>query len=247
MRFVRRPPATDAPAALDALLVDGGIRAIYQPIVRFGDGAVVAYEALARGPENSRLESPAALFAAAREADRLDELDWACRAAAIEGALDAGLPDSVSLCINVHPAAAAAPCPEGLQATVDRGLATLQLVAELPEPALRARPVALLDAADGLREAGWRIALDDAGADVDGLAMLPLLAPELVKLDLALLAEHDPGHVAAVARGAARQVERGNAQVVAEGVEIAPHVALAHELGALLGQGWHLGVPGPLG
>ena len=47
-----------------------------------GSGQVAAYEALARGPVGSPLESPAALFATARVAGRLTELEWACRAAA---------------------------------------------------------------------------------------------------------------------------------------------------------------------
>jgi EAL domain-containing protein (putative c-di-GMP-specific phosphodiesterase class I) len=55
--------------ALDAALAPGGIRSVFQPIVDLDTGAVVAYEALARGPE-SPLERPDALFAAARAADR---------------------------------------------------------------------------------------------------------------------------------------------------------------------------------
>ena len=54
---------------------------MFQPIVELDTGRVVAYEALARGPEGP-LERPDLLFAAARTAGRLAELDEACRAAA---------------------------------------------------------------------------------------------------------------------------------------------------------------------
>ena len=64
---------------------------------------LAAYEALARGPVGSPLESPAALFATARIAGRLTELEWACRAAALQGALDANLGSQVSLFINCEP------------------------------------------------------------------------------------------------------------------------------------------------
>lgn len=72
---------------LDEVL-ESGLRADYQPVVHLESGAVLGYEALARGPAGSPLETPAALFAAARAAGRAAEVDWACRAAAIAGALD---------------------------------------------------------------------------------------------------------------------------------------------------------------
>jgi EAL domain-containing protein (putative c-di-GMP-specific phosphodiesterase class I) len=82
-----------APRALELerILAQGLVRSVYQPIVDLDTGEVVAYEALARGPEGSPLERPDRLFAAAREAGRVSDLDWACRAAALRGALDARL------------------------------------------------------------------------------------------------------------------------------------------------------------
>ena len=59
---------------------------MYQPIVELDSGRVVAYEALARGPVGP-LERPDLLFAAARPAGRLAELDELCRAAAFRGAV----------------------------------------------------------------------------------------------------------------------------------------------------------------
>ena len=57
------------------------VRSVFQPIVDLDTGSVVAYEALARGPQGP-LEDPGRLFAAAREQGLLAELDEACRAAA---------------------------------------------------------------------------------------------------------------------------------------------------------------------
>ena len=42
------------------------VRSVYQPVVNLVTGAVVAYEALSRGPEGSMLERPDQLFAARR-------------------------------------------------------------------------------------------------------------------------------------------------------------------------------------
>src|SRR3712207_7594742 len=40
-----------------------------------------------------------------------------------------------------------------------------------------------------VRELGWSIALDDVGADPMSLAFMPLLRPDVVKLDLRLVQE----------------------------------------------------------
>ena len=46
------------PGPLPQLLRSGGVRSLYQPIVDLDSGVPVAYEALARGPQGSPLESP---------------------------------------------------------------------------------------------------------------------------------------------------------------------------------------------
>jgi hypothetical protein len=88
---------------VDEIIDGGGVRAVYQPIVELGSGAVVAYESLARGPVDTALERPDLLFTAAREVGRVADLDWACRAAAVRGALAAGLSTDVGLFVNVEP------------------------------------------------------------------------------------------------------------------------------------------------
>ena len=94
-------PARRAAAELDRILATpGAVTAVYQPIVELASGEVVGYEALARGPEGSPLHRPDRLFAAAAAAGRVVELDWACRPAAVRGALDAGLGRGASLFLN---------------------------------------------------------------------------------------------------------------------------------------------------
>ena len=82
------------------VIEQGLVRSVYQPIVDLDSSTVVAYEALARGPRHSTLESPAALFAAAEHEGLAFELDWACREAALRGALEAGLPRTASRCFS---------------------------------------------------------------------------------------------------------------------------------------------------
>jgi hypothetical protein len=117
---------------------------------------------------------------------------------------------------------------------------------ELTERALTARPRALLDMVDRIRALGWGIAIDDVGADPDSLALLPLVRPDVIKLDLSLVQHQASAQVARIVSAVNAEAERSGSAVLAEGIETEEHVAVALSLGATLGQGWLLGRPGPL-
>ncbi len=101
------PPAAGAPAAgaasEGAVVASLDVRSVFQPVVRLGTGEVVGYEALARGSSANGPREPGDLFARARARDRVDELEWACRVAAVEGALEAGVEAPLVLFANVAP------------------------------------------------------------------------------------------------------------------------------------------------
>jgi diguanylate cyclase (GGDEF)-like protein/PAS domain S-box-containing protein len=242
-------PAEDAAeraAALDALLGGAGPRAVYQPIVELSSGDVVAYEALARGPEGSAVERPDRLFATARETGRLGELDWACSAAALRGALAAPLARPRRLFVNIEPEAVGLACPEHLVDVFDEAGEKLDVVLEITERALTARPADLLHLVDQVRTRGWGIALDDVGADVRSLALMPLIRPDVIKLDLRLVQEQPTTEIAEIVNAVNAERERTGALVLAEGIETDEHLHLARAMGATLGQGWLFGRPGPL-
>jgi EAL domain-containing protein (putative c-di-GMP-specific phosphodiesterase class I) len=67
--------SSDTRHELERILQTGGVRTVYQPIVDLHTRRPVGYEALARGPAGSILESAPALFNAARAENRLFELD----------------------------------------------------------------------------------------------------------------------------------------------------------------------------
>ena len=103
-----------------------------------------------------------------------------------------------------------------------------------------------MDAVDRLRTAGFGIALDDVGADERSLALLPLLRPDIVKLDLSLIHSHPSRMSGEVMNGVCAYAEATGAGVVAEGIENERHLLAAESLGATLAQGWYFGRPGPL-
>jgi len=244
-----QPPRAEragADLSLEAILAAGAIRPLFQPVVDLRSGAHVAYEALARGPLGSALERPDMLFETARRAGRLGELDWTCRVAALDAAEEAGLHEPLSLLVNVEPEALHVACPEHLQPSWARAERQRHVILEITERSLTARPTELLRAVGEMRERGWGIALDDIGADVRSLALMPLLSPDVLKLDLRLIHERPTTEIAAIVNAVNAHRERTGAQLVAEGIETPEHLAAALGMGATLGQGWLFGRPGPL-
>src|SRR4051794_18221479 len=134
------------------------IEPVYQPIVDLRDGHVVGYEALARANDGSGTATAATLFDSARAAGMVDELDRACREAALEGARVAGLGAPFALFVNADGRALEDDLP---------GIAPAgpTFVLDVTERALIERPEPLLRALTELRTRGWGISLDDVGAD----------------------------------------------------------------------------------
>ena len=235
-------PRTAAADTLDAVLASGGVRSVFQPIVEIDTGRVVAYEALARGPEGP-LERPDQLFGAARAAARLAELDQACRTAALRGAVEQGLTAPLTLFVNVEPEVLDQAPVETLLGLASAAPGRLRVVLEITERALAARPAELLRTVARVRSVGWGVAVDDVGAEPMSLAFMPLLRPDVVKLDLRLVQERPGPDVAEIMNAVNAYAERTGAVVLAEGIEHEQHLAMARGLGATLGQGWYFGRP----
>jgi EAL domain-containing protein (putative c-di-GMP-specific phosphodiesterase class I) len=214
-----------------------GLHCIYQPFVDLDTSAVLAFEALLRGPEGSGMQAPMALLDAARSAGRLADLERASLQASLADAarLSPGRP--VTLFVNLEPTTLTQRLEVVLDALTSRA-PHVQVVVEITERALADDVAGVLTGAERLRAAGCAIALDDVGVHPESLAFIPLLRPEVVKLDLRLLRTvKDPATV--VVAGAVRAyAEQAGAEVVAEGIETPDDLTRALVLGATLGQGW---------
>jgi EAL domain-containing protein (putative c-di-GMP-specific phosphodiesterase class I) len=214
------------------------VRTVYQPVVDLRDGHVVGYEALVRGGPENELHSPAELFEHARAADMVAEFDAALREAAVRGFQ---LNGSGPFALFLNAAA------ETLGDAAERIPSTRQtVVIEIPERALIANPDSLLHALTRFRVHGWGVAIDDVGADSRSLALMPLLYPDVIKLDLRRLNERDPADVARIVGAVGAESERRQALVLAEGIDSEEQLAAARAFGATLGQGYLLGEPAPL-
>ena len=232
--------AVEIHAGVADVIRDDAVETVFQPIVDLTTGDVVAHEALTRGPEGP-LQSPAALFDAARGAGLLAELDRACLAAALRAA-QARLPSPAMVFVNVEPEVLDFTSVGELASATD-AVSDVRVVLEVTERAVAARPAELLSTVARVRDLGWGIALDDVGADAASLAFMSLLLPDVVKLDLDLVQGVATRETAEVMHAVNAYAERSGAWVLAEGIETEEHLTAARAFGATLGQGWMYGRP----
>lgn len=240
----------DAAAELDRIMQGSLVTMMYQPITSLLDDSVVGYEALARGPEDSPLATPAAMFEAAEHAGRLKELDLLCQDQAVVQARDVLLKSGHALFVNVEasvlcdaafgrdPDAAAA-----FAALLGNTTAACPVVLEISDRYDFHSPAELLGVTMWARAHGFRVAIDDVGVQPKSLAILPLLEPDVIKLERGITSatpDADLGQLLSVVRS---QSERTGAAVICQGIETAEEREIALSFGATHVQGFAIGYP----
>lgn len=223
----------------------GRVRAVYQPIVNLRGGGVFAWEALARGPAHSALESPAMLFDVAEEAGAIFALEKVCREAAIKGFAMRG--QGAKLFCNVHPRTLLDPqfTPGETKRLLDKyGLEPRDVVLEITERHsikdfnLFHRTLA------HYRDAGYSVAVDDVGTGYSGLFSIAEIQPDFMKIDMSLVRGIDANPVKrALLETLLTFSEKVGCRIVAEGIETEAELGCLIRLGAHFGQGYFLGRP----
>ena len=233
---------TEQLSALGHILAHGDLNSLFQPIISLSERRILGYEALTRGPSNSPLHSPVTLFAVARHAGRLSELEMACRKRACTRFHELKLDGKLFL--NVSPESLLDPAHQPgrtLQLLQAFGIPPSQVVIELTEHA-PTEDFGLLDTAlHHYRAMGFSIALDDLGAGYSSLRLWSELRPDYVKIDRHFI---DGIHQDAVKRefvgSILKMAKASRAQVIAEGIELPEELAVLAEMGLDLVQGYLL-------
>ncbi|WP_085732326.1 MULTISPECIES: bifunctional diguanylate cyclase/phosphodiesterase [unclassified Pseudomonas] len=236
---------TEQLSALSSILTQSGLHSLFQPIICLSERRILGYEALTRGPSNSPLHSPIALFAVARQAGRLSELEIACRQSACRRFNEQQLPGKLFLNVSPESLLEAAHQPgRTLQLLQDFGIPPSQVVIELTEQTPIDDFQLLQTALHHYRAMGFSIALDDLGAGYSSLRLWSELRPDYVKIDRHFI---DGIHQDALKRefvGSILQIAKASrAQVIAEGIELPGELAVLTEMGVDLVQGYLLGRP----
>jgi EAL domain-containing protein (putative c-di-GMP-specific phosphodiesterase class I)/ActR/RegA family two-component response regulator len=227
-------------AEVEAMMSDGRVQPVFQPIVDLVSGEVVGFEALSRF-QSDPPRPPNEWFADAASVGLGPELEvHALRRALLE--LDR-VPEDRYVSVNLSPETVVT----GRLAEVLAGLPADRVVLELTEHVAVDDYEQFTEAVADLREQGMRIAVDDAGAGFASFRHILRLCPDLIKLDLELTRaiDRDPRQRALASALVSFATNVGATQV-AEGLETRQQLDTAAEIGIRYGQGYHLGRPAPL-
>lgn len=229
-------------------ILDHQIYSVYEPIVEVESRTVFGYEALARGPEGTRLHSPMALFTAAEEHDLVFELDCVCRESGLRGAVD--FPGGTKLFLNIRPTTIHDPSFQSdrlIETLQRRQLVPTDVVFEISEQESIRSFAAFREMRDYYRSLGFQFALDDTGAGYAGLEELLEIEPDYIKIDRAMVSgvDQDPARQD-VLTAILQLADKMGAQVIGEGLDTLEELETLGRLGIRFGQGWLFGHPTPL-
>lgn len=233
-------------ASIRDIIESRQITAHFQPIVSARQRTIMGLEALARSPHDE--DTAHWLFQRAATESLTAELEELCCEAAVNGF--AGLPDrprDLILFVNVGALLNATDhvgAVERLQALVSSAhLSADKVAVELLEAKID-DIYQLRDLVGLLRRAGFLLVLDDVGTGHSNLDRIPLIQPDILKVDRSLIARiADDFHKQETLKSLVGLSRKIGALVVAEGVETEDEAIVALELGADLMQGYFLSRP----
>ncbi len=231
--------------ALLDIIVHKRLETRFQPIINLQDGHIFGYEALIRGPKGTDLYRPMALFDAAEHGNMVAWFDMACLEQAFLQASQLGLKHK--LFVNVEAEGLEALCthdrPIGMRAR-ESGMRADQIVIEITERQTLDDFPRLMDSIRKLREEGFRIAVDDAGAGYNSLQLIAELHPDFVKIDRALVRSLDVnGPRRGLLGTLVRYCRQIGTSILCEGAETWEELSTLIDIGVQYGQGYLIGRP----
>ena len=225
------------------------LKSAFQPIFAFREGklAVVAFEGLARPFRDGEPQSPGGFFSTCPAADRL-HIETLTRTLHL---LNAGacLPGDASIFVNFDPsvfidrAIADAALREMRLVLHEAGIDPGRVVCEVTEQRSASQDT-LYHFVEALRANGFRIAVDDYGADDSDIGRIRDFRPDIVKFDARWIAKlMESGVGFALLATMVRTFEDQGIRTVFEGIEEGWQLDLAEKSGASMVQGYVLARP----
>jgi EAL domain-containing protein (putative c-di-GMP-specific phosphodiesterase class I) len=217
----------------------------FQPIADAETGLPFAFEALVRG---SNGEGAAEVLARVTPENRY-AFDRQCRAAAIEGAVAAGILETdARLSINFLPNAVYSPvaCIQStLKSARKVGFPTDRLIFEFTENEQIVDTDHVKNIVESYAKMGFGTAIDDFGAGHAGLGLLARLQTDYIKLDMELVRGIDtslPRRM--IIEGVCRMAKSLGITVIAEGIETIDEYHGLRAIGIRYIQGYLIARPG---
>ncbi|MBN2851119.1 MAG: EAL domain-containing protein [Clostridia bacterium] len=222
---------------------------VLQPIISVKKKTVIGIEALSRGidEKNKDVIPPVILFKqASKNIADLIKLDRACREDALtKFKLIRKDHEGLILFINVESAIlnSVGPSDHILNMVNRLGIKPHEVILEINE-SKTPKTDALYDFSRRYKEYGFMIALDDVGSGFSNLNRIPLLNPNIIKIDRFLVTDIDKNYYKQeVFKSLVNLSSSIGALVVAEGVETYEEAITVTELGLDMIQGYLISKP----
>lgn len=230
---------------LKKIIDEKNIRTLFQPIISMKTGEILGYETLSRGPEGSPLESPLALFAAAKKHKLLFPLEKVCREKALNKARE--LDNGYKIFINVDPHVI---YDENFRGGMTKdflkalSLSHKNIVIELTERSSYGCYNGFKKALTHYKDQGFKIAIDDTGAGYSGLLSIVSITYNYIKIDRSLIKDIDRDLVKqALLEAFVRFAKKIDSRVIAEGIETMDELDVLIDLGVDYAQGYLIARP----
>jgi len=234
---------------MEALIADRRICIHFQPIVSVARRQTLIVEALARGvaDDGKTLIPPGVLFESAGRAGLSLEFDRACREVAIDN-FSAMRKDNPELLLSLNIDTAV--IQQSIvgsghleKAIAKAGLDSSCVIIEIIESEVEETDT-LRAFTERHRDLGFLLAIDDIGAGHSNFDRIPLLKPDILKIDRSLVrAIGADYHKQEVVKALTDMAHRLGGLVVAEGIEDDQEALTVHELGADFQQGFYFARP----
>ena len=225
------------------------LQSAFQPIFAFNEGklTVAAFEGLIRPFRDGEPQSPGAFFGTCPAADRL-HIEALTRTLHL---LNAGacLPPEASIFVNFDPSVftnrtIADKALRDMRLVLhEAGIDPRRIVCEVTEQKSASQET-LYGFVEALRANGFRIAVDDYGADESDINRIKELRPDIVKFDAHWITQlMESGAGFALLTAMVKSFESQGIRTVFEGIEEGWQLELAEKSGASMVQGYVLARP----
>lgn len=227
------------------IIEESNIRTVFQPIVSLRDGSVLGYEALSRGPVNTPLQNPDALFGVATDCGKLWDLEKLCRTKALESTYKSG--SEIKLFLNVNSNVIH---DEKFKRGFTKEYLKIfkinpeNIYFEITEKSAISDLCGFKKTIDHYKKQNYKIAIDDAGAGYSGLNMITDIHPHFIKLDMNLIHEIDKDeYKKALVQSLYEFCRLTDVSLIAEGIETEEELKVLIDIGVHYGQGYFLQKP----
>lgn len=221
------------------------LRTVYQPIVSLENGEVMGYEALTRGPADSKYVNPELLFEDAIKNNLLWDLEVLCRSNAIKKFSSFNSDKLLFLNVDAN-VIKDEHFIKGftMEILTKYYINPMALIFEITEKTSIKNYESFTEVINYYKNQGYKIAIDDIGTGFSELNTIAKIRPHFLKMDMSLITNITKDiFKKAIVKAFVEFANTTNTKIIAEGIEDIDDLNTLIEMGVHYGQGYLINKP----